>query len=135
MKHIPLARHRAERQITGRLENAVNDQFEQFRQRLAIQPQRRAFVKLQNQRNAIDIETLPMPDPFISPEARHRAIEWVKRELFALHPYNFTPDFRPDAEDARLRDFLDNSEENHRREADVEGEQDRQVSRDAGPLL
>lgn len=110
-KHVPLARHRTERRLSGKLIRAVGDQLEAFRQAIATLPARRAFVKLQNQAHAFCIETLPMPDAFLSPVAQHRAIEWVKREVFAQHAYNFIPDFSPNAEERRLNEFLDSRAE------------------------
>ncbi len=107
VKHIPLARHRTERRLSGKLVRAVGDQLEEFRQAIATLPARRAFVKLQNHAEAFSIETLPMPDAFLSPVAQQRAIEWIKREVFAQHPYNFVPDFSPDAEERRLSEFLE----------------------------
>ena len=106
-KQVPLARHRTERRQSGKLIHAVGDQLEEFRQAIATLPARRAFVKLQNHAQAICIETLPMPDAFLSPAAQHRALEWIKREVFARHPYNFVPDFSPSAEERRLSEFLE----------------------------
>jgi len=106
-KHIPLARHRVDRQPTGKLVRAVNDQFEKFRQEIATLPKRQAIVKLQNQRKAVQIETPYMPDAFLSPVAQRRVMEWAKREIVAQHSYNFIPDYRPDADERRLSDFLE----------------------------
>lgn len=108
-KHIPLARHRSERQLTGKLVRSVNDQLEEFRQLIATLPKRHAIVKLQNRRQAVRVETPPMPDAFLSPVTQRRVMEWAKREIFAMHPYNFVPDFGPDAEERRLREFVDST--------------------------
>jgi len=106
LKLVPLARHRSEKQFTGSLKRSISDQLEEGRQKIAGLKTRQMIVKLQNQDEAIEVESLPMPHPFKSEEAHLNAIAWIKRQIFQIHPYNFVPDFRPEAEDRRLMEFL-----------------------------
>jgi hypothetical protein len=54
----------------------------------------------------VEIEAADVQDPFASPEAQARAVEWIKWELFQVHDYYFVPTADP-AEDARrIREFL-----------------------------
>lgn len=98
-----------EKQKTGMLGKSVADQLVQFVQTLSGQARRRAVVRVR-ERKAVAIETLEVNDPFLSPEARAKAVEWMRRELLALHPYMFVPSFDPAEDEKRLREFLDTSE-------------------------
>jgi hypothetical protein len=106
-KLMPLARNRQETQLSGKLVRAVNDQLEEGRQRLVCLEKRQAVMKLQNHRHSITFQTLTMPDAFMDPDSQLRVIAWAKRHIVSLHPYNFVPDFSPEAEEKRLADFLE----------------------------
>ncbi len=106
-KLVPLARIRTEKQKTGMLEQSVADQLEKWRTRIANLPKRRAILKLHGRRKAVEIKTRDVNDPFLSPKAQMRAIEWVKRELYQLHPYYFVPSFDPKDEEKLLVDFIE----------------------------
>lgn len=106
-KLMPLAKNRAEKQKSGKLIRAVNDQIEEGRQRLVCLEKRQAIMKLQNHRHAIAFATLPMPDAFMDADSQLRAIAWAKRQIFSIHAYNFVPDFSPEAEERRLSKFLE----------------------------
>ena len=55
---------------------------------------------------ATKVEAVNVPDPFVSPDALVLACDWVKRLLCNIHPYLFTPDLRPEQDDARVEAFL-----------------------------
>jgi hypothetical protein len=105
-KQVPLASVVREPQKTGAMETALADQWEKFRALLSCAPPRHAFAKVAGRTEAIAFVTADVPDPFASPEALAAAIEWVKRELHALHAYFFAPDLSPGEEERRLREFL-----------------------------
>lgn len=104
-KVVHLAKIVVEKQLTGQLERAINDQLEQFRQLIANLSPRTAIVKIGNAPARL-MEVVPVPDSFKSPEARERAFRWVKRQIDAVHHYMFVPDFTPEEEERRLRKFL-----------------------------
>lgn len=108
-KLVPLAKIVREKQKTGQLETSINDQLEKFRQMLACLKQRHAFVWRDWLAKAVEIEALEVKDPFVSAEAQVKAVNWMERELFALHPYFFTPTF--DDDPGRFDPFLGGQEE------------------------
>lgn len=132
-KLVPLARHRVEKQATGGLQRTISDQLEEGRQMIASLKTREMIVKLQNQQAAIRLETLPMPDPFLSHETHLKVIAWTKQRIFELHPYNFVPDFRPEAEDRRLDEFLAVTGQQHTHAVDPRTNQ--HSTDDSNPLL
>lgn len=105
-KKVPLAVVVREQQKTGSLETAIPDQWERFRAMLSCAPPRHAFAKVTGRGEAVEFVTADVPDPFASREALAAAVEWVKRELHAVHEYFFAPDLSPEEEDRRLREFL-----------------------------
>lgn len=104
-KRVPLARIVRETQETGSLQHAVNDQFEQMKAQIHALHQRRAVVKRAGERGAFVMETHEVKDPFISSEAQAKAVDWMKRELFQIHPYYLTPSLSPGDEHHRLERF------------------------------
>lgn len=106
LKKVPLAAVVREQQKTGSLETAIPDQWETFRALLSCAPPRHAFAKVIGRKEAVAFVTADVPDPFASREALAAAVEWVKRELHAVHEYFFAPDLSPDEEERRLREFL-----------------------------
>jgi hypothetical protein len=97
-----------ELQRTGQLEMSVADQLMQFAQKLFMLKRRQAIVLSGNE--AVAIETVEVPDPFVSPEALARACEWIKRRLVEYHPYLFVPDLTPEHGARRLEAFLTTDE-------------------------
>lgn len=95
-----------EKQLTGQLTRSFNDQLEELKQWLACLCKRHAIVSVPWEREAFEIVTLDVPDPFESIEAQMMAVEWVKRELHGIHAYFFTPDVTVEEEERRLREFL-----------------------------
>ncbi len=103
-KWVHLARVIREEQRTGTLEKSVADQLEQIAQLISTLRRRQAFVRRPGDRRSVLIQTNEVKDPFESPEALVRAVEWMKRELAQLHDYYFVPDL---ADEGRsLADFL-----------------------------
>ncbi|MCA9224632.1 MAG: hypothetical protein KDA47_03440, partial [Planctomycetales bacterium] len=94
-----------EPQKTGSLETSVADQVARFAQRISSLPQRRAFVRVRD-RAAEEIESLDVSDPFRSPEAQARAVDWIKRRLYDVQPYYFTPCLDDDEQRRRLDAFV-----------------------------
>lgn len=94
-----------EPQRTGRLVEAVNDQRARFAQRIATLPHRHAFVRTGDS-EAIEVETIDVPDAFVIPDAYFRAIEWIREELFKVHDYFFTPRLDPQLETRRIEAFI-----------------------------
>jgi hypothetical protein len=107
-KKIPLAEIYRETVRTGSLEKAFQDQLEEFRQILSCLPKRHAIVRIPTEKKAFEIIAENVPDPFVNIEAQMKAIEWVKKELFQIHPYYFTPDLSPEESLRRLNAFLEN---------------------------
>lgn len=105
-KLIPLARIVREVVKTGSLEMSVSDQFERFRQIIQVLPQRRAVVLSPESSRAFEVETPQVRDPFVSANAQAKAVAWMKRELMALHPYLFAPDFDATLEANRVAQFV-----------------------------
>lgn len=99
-KMVHLEKIVRELQRTGQLERSVADQIARFAQRISSQSRRNATVRVGNGK-AVHIETFEVRDPFRSEEARSRAVEWMKRELFRTHDYYFTPTL--DSEEQRRR--------------------------------
>lgn len=106
LKKVPLGIVTREAQKTGSLEKSVSDQLEVYRKELATKPKRHATVKVPGETAAFEIHTVDVPDPFVSPEAQAKAIEWFKRELPQVHDYFFTPDLSADEDERRIRRFL-----------------------------
>lgn len=94
-----------ELQNTGQLETGLNEQLAKFAQVLASLERRQAVVLAGT--DSFVIESIDVPDPFRSPEALMRSIEWVKSELAQVHPYLFVPNLDPAEEERRIRAFLD----------------------------
>lgn len=101
-----LARIVREKQLTGQLEQAVNDQLEQFRQQIATMPPRRCVVK-RGSLPAEIIDVVNVPDSFESAEVQARALTWAKNQLDHFHSYMFVPDLDPTQEDRRIQTFLE----------------------------
>jgi hypothetical protein len=91
-------------QKTGQLEQSVADQVEEFGQVIYSLAKRHAVALCGT--DASLIMTLDVPDPFASPEALVKAVEWAKRELAQLRDYLFVPNLDPAEQEARLRRFL-----------------------------
>ena len=98
--------HRVVRELqqTGHLREAVADQLEEFGQILYCL-EKRCAVALSGSEPAL-VETVEVPDPFVSAEALMKAVVWMKRELAAIRPYLFVPDLSPSEEERRIRTFL-----------------------------
>lgn len=97
-----------EKQKNGQLETSVSDQFERMKQQLHGLRNRRAVVLTPDMVQADVMETPEVKDPFVSPEAQARAIEWMKRQLRELHRYYRVPAFDPADQEKRLKEFLGN---------------------------
>jgi hypothetical protein len=104
-KLVHLERIVRELQATGMLKQSVPDQIAKYSQQISGQSKRQATVRVRNGK-AVHIETAEVPDPFLSPEAQARAVEWIKRQLYQTHDYYFTPSLDPADEDRRIREFL-----------------------------
>ncbi len=98
-----------ELQKTGMLERSVADQLAKFAQTISGHCRRRATARVREGK-AVEIETLEVKDPFVSPEAQAKAVEWIKRELYRVHDYYFTPMLDPAEDERRLREFLNGGE-------------------------
>ena len=92
-------------QKTGMLEQAVTDQLARFAQELSSHAQRHATARVR-ERKAVHFETSEVKDPFRSPEAQARAVEWIKRELYRVHDYYFTPSLDPQEQSRRIDEFV-----------------------------
>lgn len=105
-KVVPLHQVKREKQKTGQLERSVNDQLEEKRKKLVSQSKRQALVKVPDKEGSIQIETLEVKNPFVSIEAQIKAVDAIKRDVYAEHDYYFTPNLAPKEEDARINGFL-----------------------------
>jgi hypothetical protein len=103
-KWVHLARVIREEQMTGTLEKSVADQLEQIAQRIMTLKRRQALVLRPGDSRSVLIETNEVKDPFESPEALIRAVDWMKKELTRVHDYYFVPDLTD--EGRSLADFL-----------------------------
>ncbi len=104
-KMVHLEKIVRERQKTGMLERSVADQIARFAQRISSHAQRHATVRVR-ERKAVHIEATEVKDPFHSPEAQARAVEWIRRELFRTHDYYFTPTLDPEDQKRRIDEFV-----------------------------
>ena len=91
---------------TGMLKDP--NQLDKFVQKIMTLGRRQAIVRLPNERIAFEIFTADVPDAFASIEAQMKVVEWVKRELYAIHPYFFTPILDDSEREKRIREFLQN---------------------------
>jgi hypothetical protein len=103
-KWVHLARVIREEQLTGTLEKSVADQLEQIAQTIATLQRRQALVLRPGATRSVLVRTNEVRDPFESPEALVRAVDWMKRELTQVHDYYFVPDLTD--EGRSLADFL-----------------------------
>jgi hypothetical protein len=108
-KWVHLARVIREEQLTGSLQKSVSDQLEQIVQMISTLERRQALVKRPGESRSVLIETTEVNDPFVSPEALVRAIEWMKRELAQVHDYYFVPNLED--EGRSLAEFLGEADE------------------------
>ncbi len=104
-KKVPLAKVVRETVKTGALETSVSDQMEEFRQTIQGLQRRQAVVLTPDDAKAFPIESAEVNDPFVSAAAQAKAVEWLRRELMAVHPYLFVPDMDPAEQRRRLREF------------------------------
>jgi len=104
-KLVHIERIVREIQKTGLLEQAVSDQLARFAQELSSHAQRHATARVR-EREAVHIETAEVKDPFCSPEAQARAVEWIRRELYRVHDYYFTPCLDPQEQSRRIDEFV-----------------------------
>lgn len=105
---VPLARVKREAIRTGKLETAFADQLEKRKADVANLDVRQAIVKIAGITQSLAVRVRELVPPFSSPEALAKAVEWVKRELAAVHPYFATPVLHPAEEDRRLAAFIGN---------------------------
>jgi hypothetical protein len=105
-KKVPLHQVRVTEQKTGALEQAVADQLEEGRCKIASQKKRQAFVKVQGSAEAPQAQTREVPDPFASAQAQMKVVEWMKRELYDLHDYYTVPLHGPEEEEKRVGAYL-----------------------------
>jgi len=108
-----------ERQDTGMLVKSVADQFARFAQMISGQSQRQATVRVRNGK-AMQIETAEVRDPFLSADAQARAVEWIKRQLYQVHDYYFTPSLDPEEDERRIREFLSGTDDTEQGVLDAE---------------
>ena len=106
LKHLPLARTREEWHPTGKLRQAINDQFWRMKTNIAVQAQRQAFMKRADLAAAVAFEVVFVDDPFPDPLQKQAVLHDVKQKIFALHGYYRTPDMSPAEQDSRLDEFL-----------------------------
>lgn len=98
-----------ELQKTGMLQQSVADQIAKFSQRISGHPRRRASARVREGKG-FEFLSAHVADPFFSPEAQVRAVDWIMRELYQTHDYYFTPSLDPSEDDRRLEEFLAETE-------------------------
>lgn len=128
-KMVHLEKIVRERQKTGMLESSVADQIARFAQRISSQSRRCATVRVGDGK-AVQIETIEVKEPFRSPEAQARAVEWIRRELFRTHDYYFTPTLDPEDQKRRIDEFVRGGEARPERMAQNGG-----AAMEGNPLL
>lgn len=104
-KLVHLEKYLREKVKTGMLDRAVADQFARYAQKISGQSQRRATARVRAGK-AIEFETEDVKDPFRSPDAQAKAVEMIKRELYQIHPYFFTPNLDESEIERRIVEFL-----------------------------
>jgi hypothetical protein len=109
-KHMPMPRIVHDKQKTGALETSVPDQLARFGQEIATLPRRQAVVRVR-EGEAVRIEVAEVRDPFASPTAQMKAVDWMKRRLYEAHDYYFTPSADPEDEERRIADFVGEADE------------------------
>lgn len=67
-------------------------------------------MKVPGKAGSAQIESLEVKDPFVNIEAQIKAVEHLKRQLYQVHAYYFTPDLSLAEEDARIQKFLDETD-------------------------
>lgn len=91
---------------TGKLEQAVTDQLERIGQWIQGLRKQHAIALTPGSTQAFEFRVADVPDAFRSPEALVKTVEWVKRQLWNIHPYWFVPDLSPEASRKRIDWFL-----------------------------
>ncbi len=102
----PLVKVVREKVKTGTLETDLQVQYAKLAAKIQTQKKRQAFVKIIGEEHAVRMEALEVKPPFLSATAQMKAIDGLKRELFATHSYNFVPNYDPSEEENLLRAFL-----------------------------
>lgn len=104
VRHIQVRKTIREWQETGQLRRSIADQLEQYAQQLFCLGRQEAFVRIGA--TVHRIRTVDVPDPFLSASAIVKAVDWLARELAAIHGYLFLPDLSLAEEERRVRRYL-----------------------------
>jgi hypothetical protein len=131
-KHMPMPRIVHDKQKTGALERSLPDQLAQFGQEIATLPRQQAVVRVR-EGEAVRIEVAEVRDPFASPTAQMKAVDWMKRRLYEAHDYYFTPSADPEDEERRIADFVDEADEPV--VVEQAGDEDRTETAEESPML
>ncbi len=91
---------------TGKLERSVQDQFAQYSQIISGHSRRTASARVR-EGHGFEFTTATVKDPFLSPEARAAAVDWIVREIHRSHDYYFTPSLAPADDRLRIEEFLE----------------------------
>lgn len=105
-KTVPMQKTREEWFPTGRLREAIEDQFHRYAQLIMCMPDRHAIIRVLGQQRTFVFKVGDVADQYATPAEMGRQLKKFKQKIYAVHSYYVRPDLSPNAQDLRIDQFV-----------------------------